>query len=167
MESDLNTSILRRDSGFGGLKISQEIVKMNLRTLQSDQDSSSSAHNHSIDLEHLIELTEFQSLAKTDYNGVKPVVIMTVDGGPDENPRFPKVISHAVSHFRKFDLDAIIIITNAPRRSCFNQVERRMAPLSHQLSGLVLPYDYFGNHLDDQRRTVDDELELKKFKICR
>ncbi|GBP88239.1 GA-binding protein subunit beta-1 [Eumeta japonica] len=119
--------------------------------IRSGKHSSSSARtrNHSIDLEHLMELTEFQSLAKTDYNGIKPVIMMTVDRGPDENPRFPQVIFHAISHFRKFDLDAIFIITNDPGRSCFNRVERRMAPLSHQLSGLVLPYDFFGNHLDD------------------
>ncbi|GBP43606.1 hypothetical protein EVAR_32172_1 [Eumeta japonica] len=134
--------------------------------IRSGKHSSSSARTHSIDLEHLMELIEFQSLAKTDYNSIKPVIIMTVDGGPDENPRFPQVIFHAISHFRKFDLDAIFIITNAPGRSCFNRVERRMAPLSHQLSGLVLPYDFFGNHLDDQRRTIDNELELKNFKMA-
>ncbi|GBP48061.1 hypothetical protein EVAR_85674_1 [Eumeta japonica] len=49
-------------------------------------------------------------------------------------------------------------------RSCFNRVERRMAPLSHQLSGLVLPYDSFGNHLDDQHYAMDDE--LRNFKIA-
>ncbi|GBP70813.1 hypothetical protein EVAR_54326_1 [Eumeta japonica] len=134
--------------------------------IRSGKHSSSSARTHSIDLEHLMELTEFQSLAKTDYNSIKPVIIMTVDGGPDENPRFPQVIFHAISHFRKFDLDAIFIITNAPGRSCFNRVERRMAPLSHQLSGLILLYDFFGNHLDDQRRTIDNELELKNFKMA-
>ena len=91
---------------------------------------------------------------------------MTVNGGPDANPRFPKVISQAVSHFRKFELDVLVIVTNAPGRSCFNRVERIMAPWSHQLSLLVLPYDSFGNHLDDQRRTVDDELEVKNFEIA-
>ncbi|XP_071575574.1 uncharacterized protein [Temnothorax nylanderi] len=132
--------------------------------IRSGKHSSSSARTHGLDLERLMELKEFQSLAKTDDNRVKPVVIITVDGGPDENPRFPQVISHAISHFQKFDLDAVFIVTNAPGRSCFNRVERRMAPLSHQLSGVVLPYDSFGNHLDDQRRTIDDELELQNFK---
>ena len=39
-----------------------------------------------------------------------------------------------------------------------------MAPLSHQLSGLILPYDHFGTHLDSKNNTVDKELKLKIFK---
>ncbi|GBO99386.1 hypothetical protein EVAR_73595_1 [Eumeta japonica] len=69
--------------------------------IRSGKHSSSSARTHSIDLEHLMELTEFQSLAKTDYNSIKPVINMTVDGGPDENPRFPQVIFHAISTFQR------------------------------------------------------------------
>ena len=34
-------------------------------------------------------------------------------------------------------------LTNA----AYNYVERRMEPLSRDLSGVVLPHDHFGNHL--------------------
>lgn len=85
------------------------------------------------------------------------------DGGPDENPRYEKVIAVAVHHFIKRDLDALFICTNAPGRSCFNRVERRMAPLSRDLCGLVLPHDEFGNHLNNQNETIDVELEKKNF----
>ena len=38
-----------------------------------------------------------------------------------------------------------------------------MAPLSKELSGLVLPHDSCGTHLDDSGRTVDKELEKVNF----
>lgn len=50
-----------------------------------------------------------------------------------------------------------------PGRSAYNRVERRMAPLSNQLSGLILRHDTFGTHLDSRGRTVDPELERKNF----
>lgn len=37
-----------------------------------------------------------------------------------------------------------------------------MAPLSRQLTGLILPYDTFGNHLKNGK-CIDDELEKKNF----
>lgn len=69
----------------------------------------------------------------------------------------------AINHWKKYNLDAIYVATNAPGRSAFNRVERRMAPLSRDLAGLVLPHDHFGSHLDDQCRTVDEELEKINF----
>jgi hypothetical protein len=50
-----------------------------------------------------------------------------------------------------------------PGRSAYNRVERRMAPLSRELSGVILPHDHFGSHLDNSGKTVDEELELKNF----
>ena len=86
------------------------------------------------------------------------------DGGPDENPRFPKTLDVAVQHFKKHKFDALLISTHAPCLSAYNQVERRMAPLSKALAGLLLPYDTFGNHLDSQGRTIEVELEKCNFK---
>ncbi|CAF3189066.1 unnamed protein product [Rotaria sp. Silwood2] len=53
------------------------------------------------------------------------------------------------------------MVTNAPGQSAFNEVERRMAPLSHELS--VLPYNYYGNDLDESGKTIDHALELRNF----
>lgn len=83
----------------------------------------------------------------------------TVVGGPDENPRYQKAIEIGVHRFLQNDLDALFIATNAPGRSAFNRVERKMAPLSRELSGLIIPHDNFGSHLDDQRNTIDSVLE--------
>lgn len=56
-----------------------------------------------------------------------------------------------------------MVATHAPGQSAYNAVERRMAPLSKDVSGIILPYDAYGNHLDKSGRTVDDELEKRNF----
>ena len=115
-----------------------------IRSLKHD---SSTAFTHGRDFDHMLTLDEFKEEAF--INGeVKPIVLAFVDGGPDENPRFPKVLSVAIDHFRKHNLDAYIAMTHAPGMSAYNYVERRMAPLSKAMVGILLPYDTFGNHLD-------------------
>lgn len=94
---------------------------------------------------------------------VKPVVVIMSDGGPDGNPRYPKVIAQTINHFKTHDLDAMFVITNAPGRNAYNRVERRMVPLSRELSGLILPHDHYGSHLSDDVKTIDAELEIKNF----
>lgn len=111
-------------------------------------------------------MPEFEAMSKHDGK-VKPVFVFTVDGGPDENPRYDKTIRVAIHYFLKYDLDAFITVTNSPHRSCFNRVERRMAPLSRELSGVLLPHDHFGNHLNAKLETADEELEKKKLQVCR
>lgn len=69
----------------------------------------------------------------------------------------------SVHHFLKYDLDALFIACNAPGRSAYNRVERRMAPLSKALSGMILPHDHYGTHLDSQGRTIDLDLEKTNF----
>lgn len=88
------------------------------------------------------------------------------DGGPDENPRYEKVISHAIDHFKSNNLDALFLVTNALGRSAYNRVERRMAPLSRELSGLILPHDFYGSHLNNSCVTIDKELELNNFEFA-
>ena len=38
-----------------------------------------------------------------------------------------------------------------------------MAPLSYELSGLILPHDTYGTHLDSANKCIDTELEKKNF----
>lgn len=134
--------------------------------IRSGKHSSSTANTHAQDFETLLNIDEFQSLVRTEDGSVKPVVIMTVDGGPDENPRYRKVIAFAIRHFKMYNLDALFIATNAPGRSAFNRVERRMAPLSRELAGLILPHDHFGSHLDDKGCTVNVDLEKSNFEFA-
>ena len=63
--------------------------------------------------------------------------------------------------FLSLDLDAFFLATNASRRSVFNRVERRMVKFSKELSGLVLPHDNFGSHLNAKRETIDKGLKKK------
>ena len=97
-------------------------------------------------------------------NEIKPIGILLVDGGPDENPWFPKTIDVYIQHFKNYNLDALFVATHAPGMSTYNYVERRMVPLSKELAGLVLPHESCGTHLDSRQRTIDVELEKLNFK---
>lgn len=133
--------------------------------IRSGKHSSSTALSHANDIETLLSMPEFDQYCRVGAGGqAKPVFMFSVDGGPDENPRYEKVIRVAIHHFVKQNLDACLIATNAPGRSAFNRVERRMAPLSKELTGVILPHDTFGTHLDSQGRTIDVELEKENFK---
>ena len=86
-----------------------------------------------------------------------------MDGGPDENPHYQKTIECAIDYFSENDLDALFLAANAPGKSAFNRVERCMAPLCHDLAGVIFPHVKFGTHLNSNGNTVDEDLELKNF----
>ena len=132
--------------------------------IRSGKHASSTPLSHGLDFERLLGLEEFTSFTRVSANGpTKPILVMTVDGGPDENPRYQKVIQAGVHHFVRQNLDALFIATNAPGRSAFNRVERKMSFLSKELTGLILPHDQYGSHLDAQGKTTDFELEKQNF----
>ena len=93
----------------------------------------------------------------------KPLLILETDGASDVAPCFPMTLSWAIAHFKKFNLDVYIHGVNASGSSAFNPCERRMVPLSHDLSGVILPYDTYGSHLDGNGNTIDVELEKRNF----
>ena len=130
--------------------------------IRSAKHSSSTAEQHLFDMKRIALLPEFQD--DMFINGLhKPIMIITVDGGPDENPRYNKTITCAIDYFCTNKLDALFVATNAPGRSAFNRVERRMAPLSHDIAGVVLPHDHFGSHLNSKGETIDKEMEIQNF----
>lgn len=131
--------------------------------IRSAKHSSSTATSHADDFNRLLSCEAFEASMKDSQGKVKPILIISCDGGPDENPRYPKVIAHAVNHFKENDLDGIFLVTNAPGRSAFNKVERRMAPLSRELTGLILPHDSYGSHLNDSGKTINPTLERENF----
>lgn len=130
--------------------------------IRSGKHDSSTAMTHAADFEELKQLPAFQPVMCIN-GSVKPLVIITVDGGPDENPRFPKTLAAAYRAFHCNNLDAIFIACHAPGHSAYNAVERRMAPLSRDLSGLILPHNHYGSHLDGNGKTCDLELERANF----
>ena len=93
----------------------------------------------------------------------KPILLLSTDGAQDEAPRFPKSLRVAVFLFKYLGLDVYIHATNAAGLSAFNPCERRMAPLTHALVGLILEAFRFGNHLDASGKTIDVEMEEKNF----
>ena len=88
---------------------------------------------------------------------------METDDAQDEVPRYPKILATAVDLFHHLNLDIPLHGVNDAGLSAFKPVECRMAPLSHDLAGLVLPHDHYGNHLDSCGKTIDIDLEKTNF----
>lgn len=118
-----------------------------------------------VDFDRLLELKEFDKVAR-DYMGrVKPIMVINLDStGPENHPLYPKTLATAIDKFRKHNLDVLLMIRAAPAQNLFNIVERRLAPLSHDLAGLILPHDHFGTHLNEAGATEHAELEKENFK---
>ena len=131
----------------------------------------SAKHNGSTAFSHTEDMIKFSQLqpetfhlagSETEY---KPVLVVGVDGGPDENPRFHNNINMGCKTMIHFNLDCYIEVTNAPGLSAYNRAERRMYHLSKELTGVVLPYDTFGSHIVNGK-IVDEELEVKSFQAA-
>lgn len=129
--------------------------------IRSGRHDSSTAPRHADDLHRLLMF--ILMLAPGIIGHVPPILILLVDGGPDESPKHEKTLRFAAMHFRRFNLDAMYVATHAPGQSANNPVERRMAPLSRDLCGLILPFDSYGSHLNASGKTVNVELERKNF----
>ena len=68
----------------------------------------------------------------------------------------------AYTFLQELGLDCVIEITQAPGLSAYNRAERKMFYLSKELSGLVLPAETFGSHLQ-HGKTIDEALEERNF----
>ena len=111
-------------------------------------------------------LPEFAMSFQTDRHKEKKVMIFTVDGGPDENPRYEKTINCSIKYFVENGLDMFFLAANAPGRSTSNLVGQRMVKHSKELNGIILEHDKFGSHLDAKGVAVDKYLELKNFEYA-
>ena len=102
--------------------------------IRSTKHSASYAFAHFQDRMRVRSLPEFTTSFQTDRLEEKKVMIVIVDGGPDENPKYEKTISFLLNYSVENGLDAFFLGTNAQGRSAFNRVECRMAKLSKELS---------------------------------
>ena len=123
--------------------------------IRSGKHDKSSAETHAYDM---------QQLFQTGQVTPKPILLLETDGAADEAPRYPKPLAAAIALFKQLNLDVLLHGVNASGLSAFNPIERRMAPLSHDLAGIILPHDTFGDHLDGNGKTIDIELERRNFK---
>ena len=69
--------------------------------VRSGKHDKSTAASHAADLERVLELDAFKEIARMWDGSVKPILLVMVDGGPDENPRF---IKNFVQFIRLYDL---------------------------------------------------------------
>ena len=102
-------------------------------------------------------------LFRSELIAPKRILLMETDVTQDEAPRYPKPLAAVISLFKELKLDTLLHGINASGLSAFNTVERRMAPLSQYILGIILPHDYFGNHLDTSGKTKKTELEKRNF----
>ncbi|EFX72403.1 hypothetical protein DAPPUDRAFT_110834 [Daphnia pulex] len=78
--------------------------------IRSGKHCSSTAFAHGLDFGRLLSVPEFEKIMKSGpEKSVKPVIFLTVDGGPDDNPRYQNVIDVAVHHFLSHDLDGFFV----------------------------------------------------------
>ncbi len=79
----------------------------------SSKHDLSSAESHGADFDRLPKLKEFEKVAYDDTGEIKAIVIITVDGDPDEDPRFPKTLVASIRKFKKYNCDVLFILTHA------------------------------------------------------
>ncbi|CAF4200463.1 unnamed protein product, partial [Adineta steineri] len=134
--------------------------------VRSGKHDDSTVFTYLTNLFKYLSINKLKEYSHTDNSEIKPIFIVFTDGGPDQKPRFPKIRQYYSDLFIRNDLDALFVATNAPGHSVHNPIERRMASLSHDLSGLILPYDHYGTHLNDSGKTIDIDLEKKTFQLA-
>ena len=106
----------------------------------------SGKHDSSTPFRHTYDIRE---LFKCEQIKLKPIGIFMSDGASNEAPRFPKPLQTGVALFKELKLDVLLHGINAAGLLAFNPVERHMAPLSHDMAGVILQHDSYGNHLDE------------------
>ncbi|EXX54950.1 hypothetical protein GLOIN_2v1766467 [Rhizophagus irregularis DAOM 181602=DAOM 197198] len=106
-----------------------------------------SSATYIIYLNSLTQDSRFDEILKIDGH-IKPIWIILVDEGPNENPRHMKNIYQYCRMFCAFDLDYLSIRMHASGQSSYNPVERSMATLSQKLAGITLPINKYGSHLN-------------------
>ncbi|CAG8846460.1 6398_t:CDS:2, partial [Gigaspora margarita] len=122
----------------------------------------SSFATHMTDILSLVSNKRFDGVFRCN-DEVKPLWVLLVDGGPDENLRHFKNIVQYCKLFCSLNLDYLTIRTHALGQLAYNSVERSMLSLSKKVAGITLPIDHFGNHLDSQGNVQDYELGLQNF----
>ena len=138
--------------------------------VRSCKHDKSTGESHLVDLMKLLTGedcgSEWRSYAISSNGETRPIVILRPDGGPDQNPRHEKNQNTYGKLFIDLNLDCLIIALYPEGFSAFNPVERRMAPLSRELCGVIFDHQHHGVHLNSKKETIDIELERKNFEFA-
>ena len=105
--------------------------------IRGAKHSPSSAFAHFQDMMRVRSLPEFTKSYQTDTHEEKKVMIITVDGGPDENPRYEKAIKWSVNYFLENSLDAFFMATNASGSSALT-VDKNLELKNFEYAGRTL-----------------------------
>ena len=109
--------------------------------IRSGKHNKSSANTYAYDMhEHF----------KSAKVMLKPILLIEINGTQDEAPWYSK------------PLVVIVVLLHGVNESYlseFNLVERNMAPLSHEITGVLLRHYSFENHLNSSCKTADCELK--------
>ena len=102
-------------SMYGACKIDDQIKYTGLTyvTIRLLKHNKINAGVHASDFEDLLLLDPFIDMICDPTGQLKPIGAFSVDGGPDQNPRFPATVNAAVHHFKKHNLDALFIMIRA------------------------------------------------------
>uniref|UniRef100_UPI0035900373 uncharacterized protein isoform X2 n=1 Tax=Myxine glutinosa TaxID=7769 RepID=UPI0035900373 len=122
------------------------------------------AFTHGRDIEHLLKLDTFKEVMCNEIGEPKPILVCTVDGWSDENPTLSKTLRVASNQFRLHNLDVYLVATQAPGALAHAHVERRLAPLSRVLFGLIITKGLSGTPADSGKTIEDANLEVVNFK---
>ncbi|CAG8712440.1 2022_t:CDS:2 [Cetraspora pellucida] len=123
---------------------------------------SSTSISYIADILSLVDNEDFSTIFKRDKE-VKPLWVILVDGGPNENSCYLKNINQYCKLFCYLDLDYMTIRTHASGQSSYNPVERSMVMLSGKLAEVTLKINHFEEHLNSQGEVCDYELDLLNF----
>ena len=81
--------------------------------IRSGKHDKSSAASHIEDFRTLLSLDEFKKACLKD-GILKPLLFVSVDGGPDEAPKNTMTLEAWVTIFKEYDFDMAVIFTHAP-----------------------------------------------------
>ena len=83
--------------------------------VRSEKQDKSSAASHIEDFRALLSLDHFKEECLKDV--LKPILFVSVDGGPDKAPKSTMTVEAWVVIFKKYDLNIALILDHASGRN--------------------------------------------------
>ena len=93
----------------------------------------------------------------------KPVLLIETNDIQDEALQFLIFLATEISLFKELNLDVLLHRVNASGLTAFNLMQKYIAPVSHDIAGVLLRHDFFANNLDLSENISDCKQEKKKF----
>ena len=98
-------------------------------------------------------LDSFKSFSKQSNVDLNPMWVFTKD--EHDGFRFPTTQRALIGFFKENNIDYIVAVCKAAGLCAYRFIKRRIAQLSTQLAGIVLPHVTYGIHLNGNDKTID------------